>query len=172
MNYYKYYRMGIQEKKLRDSFKAHLDSRLTAKLNGQSSGATKQAIKKFVESCGNDLVDEVVESLQDGFADLDRAVERFFELKHEHESLEDDIAKLKHQKETLLAETAELDAKFSDPKAREAFRLFTEVLDTGKKDNGYERCRRITAAGAIASAYLGLTRYGGGITDNDDNEKE
>lgn len=172
MEFNRYYRMGIQEKTLRRSFKAHLDSRLKKKMDGQSSGATKQAIKLFVESCGDDLVTEVVESLQDGFADLDRAVERFDALRNERDSLEEEIRQLKKVKEDLLKETAELDEKFSDPKAREAFRLYSEVLETGKRDNGYERCRRITAAGAIASAYLGLTRYGGGIADNDENEKD
>ena len=35
------------------------------------------------------------------------------------------------------------------------------------KDNGYESVRRITAAGAIAAAYLGLTQYGGGDKKED-----
>ena len=157
---YKYYSIGESERQLRFEFNRVFRSRLAATIDGKASGTTKTAIKHFAERCADDLMEIVVESMCDALKDLDnRSAET------------QDVESLERQKTTLLKEIAQLKDRFTDPKAREAFRLYTEVMETGKNDNGYERCRRISAAGAIASAYLGLTQYGGGSkADNDPNE--
>lgn len=53
----------------------------------------------------------------------------------------------------------------SDPKAREAFLLFRLVSKSEGKEDTYIRQRRITAAGLMAAAFLGLERYEVGGND-------
>ena len=157
---YKYYSIGESERDLRFAFSRAVSARLAALLDGKASGTTKTAIKHFVGQCMDDLTSIVVSSMCDALKDLDKRSEEM-----------QDVESLERQKTALLKDLAQMKDKFSDPKAREAFRLYAEVMETGKNDNGYERCRRISAAGAIASAYLGLTSYGGGTkADNDPNE--
>ena len=136
-----------------------------------ASPGNKVAIRMFMQKFAVDGLSVLTDELRVIIDEID-------DIRGQYEPLKASIADLSSQERKLMREVDDLKMerskqadKFTDPKAREAFRLYTEVMSTGQRDNGYERCRRITAAGAIAAAYLGLTRYGGGVSDADD-EKE
>ena len=165
MRYYPY--KSETEREIAASLKKRLTDLLAKYEDGPALPQNKAAVRSFIGRFADGAEEAFVSVLRQEVDELDRNRKKYADLRDhlsgleiEKQSLESKIAKLRKEEE-------ELSQKFADPKAREAFTLYTEVLKTGKGDNGYESCRRITAAGAMAAAFLGLQRYGGGAKEND-----
>lgn len=144
-------------RELREAFIREVDSYCS---ESSATTSNKMALKNFWSSRGTRIIGNLVDHIVEADRELERVFLRIRGLETERDNLEMEITQLEGKRK-------DLDEKFTDPKAREAFTLYTEVLKTGKGDNGYESCRRITAAGAMAAAFLGLQRYGGGAKEND-----
>lgn len=139
-------------RKLRESFMREVDAYCSQE---SATPGNKMAMKNFWSSRGTRIIGNLVDHIVEADRNLEQVCGTIRMREIERDNLEIEISQLE-------ARSKALGDKFTDPKAREAFTLYTEVLKTGAKDNGYESVRRITAAGAIAAAYLGLTQYGGG----------
>ena len=144
-------------RELREAFIREVDAYCA---ESSATTSNKMALKNFWSSRGTRIIGNLVDHIVEADRALERVCLRIRGLETERDNLELEITQLEGKRK-------DLDEKFTDPKAREAFTLYTEVLKTGAKDNGYESVRRITAAGAIAAAYLGLTQYGGGDKKED-----
>ena len=144
-------------KKLREGFMREVDAYCSKE---SATPGNKMAMKNFWTTRGTRIIGNLVDHIVEADRELERVCSRIKSLELERFNLESEISQLEGKRK-------DLDEKFTDPKAREAFTLYTEVLKTGKGDNGYESCKRITAAGAMAAAYLGLTQYEGGEKKED-----
>ena len=144
-------------RKLRESFMREVDAYCS---QGSATPGNKMAMKNFWTTHGSEIIGNLVDHIVEADRNLEQVCGDIRMREIERDNLELEITQLERRRK-------DLDEKFTDPKAREAFTLYTEVLKTGAKDNGYESVRRITAAGAIAAAYLGLTQYGGGDKKED-----
>ena len=139
-------------KKLREGFMREVDAYCSQE---SATPGNKMAMKNFWTTRGSRIIGNLVDHIVEADRNLEQVCGTIRMRELDRDNLEIEISQLEARRKAL-------DEKFTDPKAREAFTLYTEVLKTGAKDNGYESVRRITAAGAIAAAYLGLTQYGGG----------
>ena len=144
-------------RELREAFIREVDAYCA---ESSATTSNKMALKNFWSSRGTRIIGNLVDHIVEADRELERVCLRIRGLETERDNLELEITQLEGRRK-------DLEEKFTDPKAREAFTLYTEVLKTGEKDNGYESVRRITAAGAMAAAYLGLTQYGGGDKKED-----
>ena len=144
-------------RKLREAFIREVDAYCS---ESSATTSNKMALKNFWGSRGTRIIGNLVDHIVEADRNLEQVCGDIRMREIERDNLELEITQLEGRRK-------DLDEKFTDPKAREAFNLYTEVLKTGAKDNGYESVRRITAAGAIAAAYLGLTQYGGGDKKED-----
>ena len=144
-------------RELREAFIREVDAYCAESL---ATTSNKMALKNFWSSRGTRIIGNLVDHIVEADRNLEQICGDIRMCEIERDNLGLEITQLEGKRK-------DLDEKFTDPKAREAFTLYTEVLKTGAKDNGYESVRRITAAGAIAAAYLGLTQYGGGDKKED-----
>lgn len=119
------------------TFRKNLDERLEKFLNGQAKQSTKECVKRIVEESADSLIYMEIQSLQDAFAELDNLDEK-----------KDVVTALLNKVEGLM-----------DDRAKTAILLYERVKTAEQGDDNFARCRKITAAGLMAAAYLGLNRY-------------
>lgn len=155
------------EREIAASLKKRLTDLLKQYEDGPALPQNKAAVSSFIGRFADGAEEAFVSVLRQEVDEMDENRRKWHDLQNELSTLQNEKELLEGKISKLRKEKEELSQKFTDPKAREAFNLYTEVLKTGANDNGYESVRRITAAGAMAAAYLGLTQYGGGDKKED-----
>ena len=158
-------------------FAQDIRSAVDSYMDGTAKQGNKQAVKAFIESHLKEVRDAAMQASEHVICEAQRLRDEAQTMRAHVSSLEQDIVLLEQKRDTLQKEVDELNEKFCDPKLREAFRLFQEVSKSpgddslyGPKEDAYTKQRRITAAGIMAAAYLGMQVYspGGGRTPKED----
>lgn len=147
-------------------------------MEGTAKQGNKQAVKAFIESHLKNVRDAAMQAADHVICEAQRLRDEAAMLHSHVQNLKADMQSLEQKRDELQEQVAALNEKFSDPKLREAFRLFQEVSASPGDDNRYSpkedtslKQRRITAAGIMAAAYLGMQVYspGGGRIPKDDS---
>ena len=143
-----------------------LKARVNRMLEGHAQPATKSAIMTFVNRFGDEVIDFIIPDLKDAcgevcrsIAELKQQARNLATLQDNIESRQDDLGFLenmiRHHQELIK----KLETDFPDPRARSAYQLYTKISTPDVKDDTYTKQRRITSAGLVAAAFLGLERY-------------
>lgn len=146
--------------RVREDFHKILLARLERFIDGYAKAATKTIVKNFVCSCGDEYIDSIASGLREaceGMMEYLRAARKYAAY---YEELEGEIADLEVKREGLQIQIKKLQTDFPDPRARAAFDLYQRIsapVEEGEAPQTTQR--RITAAGLMAAAYLGLERY-------------
>ena len=119
------------------TFRKSLDERLDKFLIGQAKQSTKDCVKRIVEESADSLIYMEMQSLKDAFTELDNLDEKL---------------------EVVKSLTEMIDG-IMDERAKTALLLYERAKTGDPLDDNFARCRKITAAGLIAAAYLGLNHY-------------
>lgn len=119
------------------TFRKNLDDRLNKFLDGQAKQSTKDCVKRIVEESADSLLYMEMQSLKDAFSELDNLDEKL---------------------EVVTALSDKLEG-IMDDRAKTAILLYERAKVAEQQDDNFARCRKITAAGLIAAAYLGLNHY-------------
>ena len=110
---------------------------------------------------------DVVASLREKdkeMGDIYLLKERINDLEQQRELLEMQISELEKKADALKAQ-------FSDERMRNAYVLWKEITKAEQGDNSYIAQKKITAAGAIISAALGMQCYFGIKSNQQEDEK-
>lgn len=145
------------EFRIAQGFKARLKDYLA----GEDS-KTKSAVRAFFgidESRIMDCVKMITESISSYAKSLRERESVIVRFERERIELEEKISDLKKEVESLQKERDSLAERFSDPRARDAYLLYQEACKPDGKEDAYTKQRRVTAAGLMASAFLGLKEY-------------
>ena len=166
INYFDRLYVTNPAKDMKAVFGQALKARLAKVIDGHAKGYTKSSVLDFVNRFGQDCIDLVAPEMEEvckyavgvmtqmkGYAwEIIKAQDKIDAMNEEVYLLEETINQRKEQ-------IAALEAEFPDPRARSAYQLYTKVSTPDVKDDTYTKQRRITSAGLMAAAYLGLQRY-------------
>ena len=136
-----------------------------AKLNDYLAGEdskTKSAVRYFF-NLREDRIMDCVKMLTDSISKYVATIKKremvVAKFESERISLEEKISDLKKEVESLQKERDSLAERFSDTRARDAYLLYQEACKPDGKEDAYTKQRRVTAAGLMAAAFLGLKEY-------------
>lgn len=149
----------------RQRFLNIMKERLERTLEGNAKGTSKGIIKGFVDRCGHTFVDSIDTAMREACIDAERnlmeiksKIRAIYRLEKQVDDLRQEIEDLRIEKEGIEVEIDTMREAFPDPKARTAYELFSRI-STDETDDTYTKQRRITSAGLVAAAYLGLQHY-------------
>ena len=133
----RYYDLTSAMDRFMGTFRRNLDARLEQFLFGQAKQSTKDCVKRIVEESADKLVMMEIESLKDAFNELDGLDEEL-----------DECRSIKAELQGIM-----------DDRAKTALLIYLKASRAERGDDNYAKCRKITAAGLMAAAYLGLKQY-------------
>lgn len=136
------------EKKLKDDVNNTLSP---------ASSQTRTAVRLYLDTRIGWFLNELLEHIHP-------IIKHYETLLNNQRELEDEIAALEKKREYLVGKSEE----YTDKRFADAELLFNQITSKKFYKSVEERMRRLTAAGAIVSAALGMKYYNAGYNTQDD----
>lgn len=136
-----------------------LNARLNKMIDGNAKPTTKGAIKDFVGRYGEAVIELIAPELEEACEQVTILLTNAMKYARFIGIMEDRLATLQGEYRRVEKELSEKEAAFPDPRARCAYELYARASAGEGREDAYTKQRRITAAGLMAAAYLGLTHY-------------